>query len=138
MPTFSSDLAGFARAMSRFADTLPEGTDDAVQRLTLIGLGRVKLAASGRPGPRRVTGDYTRSMNAQFTRGDGGIVGTIGTNAVQAMRLEYGFHGQDSLGRRYRQPALPHWRPTYESLIGTADQLLPRIVEQAIGRAFGA
>lgn len=136
MPTFTSDMAGFVRAMGRFAELLPRAADDDVARLTLIGLGRVKLAASGRPGPRRVTGDYTRTMNAQIARGDHGIEGVIGTNAVQAMRLEFGFYGQDSLGRRYRQPPYPHWRPTFEFMSAALAGDIPRAIERAVGQSF--
>lgn len=73
-----------------------------------LGLGRVRANASGRPGPRRVTGDYLRSMSVEY---DGIYAGTIGTNAPQGRRLEFGFTGTDSLGRHYNQPPLAHWRP---------------------------
>lgn len=73
-----------------------------------LGLAKVRANASGRPGPRRVTGNYLRSMNVEiidaFTR-------SIGTNAPQARRLENGFVGTDSLGRHYNQPPYPHWQP---------------------------
>lgn len=138
MPTFTSDMAGFVRAMGRFSQLLPNAADDDVARLTLIGLSRVKLAAAGRPGPRRVTGDYTRTMNAQVSRGANGVEGTIGTNAVQAMRLEFGFVGEDSLGRSYRQPPFPHWRPTFEFMSVQVGGMLPRAIEKAVERSFGA
>ena len=76
---------------------------------------RVKANASGRPGPRVITGDYRRSIAA--TRGGavgfGGVLGgwTVGTNAPQGPRLEYGFVGQDRAGRHYNQPAFPHFGP---------------------------
>jgi hypothetical protein len=84
------------------------------RRYGLMGQARVKANASGRPGPRRVTGDYTRSMSVTFERG--GQAATIGTMAPQARRLEFGFVGVDSLGRYYNQRPLPHWRPMWEWL----------------------
>ena len=76
---------------------------------------RVKANASGRPGPRVITGDYRRSIVA--TRGGavgfGGTMGgwTVCTNAPQGPRLEHGFFGRDRLGRMYQQRPLPHFGP---------------------------
>jgi hypothetical protein len=39
------------------------------------------------------------------------IIGTVGTNAPQGLRLENGFVGADSLGRVYNQPPYPHFSP---------------------------
>jgi hypothetical protein len=72
---------------------------------------RVKRNASGRPGPNAITGNYRRSINRQVTPIPGGAMAEVGTAAVQAARLEYGFHGTDSLGRRFNQPPLAHFRP---------------------------
>ena len=75
---------------------------------------RVKANASGRPGPRAITGDYRRSITAtRGAEGFGAMLGgwTVGTNAPQGPRLEYGFVGTDRAGRRYNQPAFPHFGP---------------------------
>jgi hypothetical protein len=76
----------------------------------------VKRHASGRPGPRIVTGNYNRSITRTVTPIAGGAEGEVGTNAVQAARLEYGFHGRDSLGRLYDQPPYPHFRPAADEI----------------------
>jgi hypothetical protein len=92
----------------------------------------VKQHASGRPGPNVITGDYRRSITRQVTATRGGAEAEVGTNAVQGPRLEYGFHGTDSLGRHYDQPPYPHFRPA-------ADEIEPQFVEaveQAIARVF--
>jgi hypothetical protein len=71
--------------------------------------------ASGRPGPNVITGDYRRSWQHKHTGGGGGSSRSeVGTNAVQARRLEYGFAGADSLGRVYNQPPYPHARPAFD------------------------
>jgi hypothetical protein len=41
--------------------------------------------------------------------------GEIGSNVVYAKRLEFGFIGVDSLGRRYNQPPYPWLFPALES-----------------------
>lgn len=133
----SGSFEDFSRAMSNLGRNLPGEVDRTNERWALIGLARVKLAASGRPGPRRVTGDYTRSMNAQIARAGNRIEATIGTNAVQAARLEFGFHGSDSLGRRYRQPAFPHWRPTFEFIQAGVVRDIAEGIEQSVRRSLG-
>lgn len=75
---------------------------------------KVIAKASGRPGPNRVTGDYTRSWQHKHSGGGGTSKSEVGTNAVQARRLEHGFHGADSLGRVYNQPPYPHARPAFD------------------------
>lgn len=73
----------------------------------------VKQNASGRPGPNIITGEYRSSIRV-VERGRYTVA--AGTNAPQAMRLEYGFVGVDSLGRSYDQPAFPHWAPAKAQL----------------------
>lgn len=138
MSNISGDFESLARALSELGSKLPTEVDRNNERWALMGLARVKLAASGRPGPRRVTGDYTRSMNAQIARMGNRLQATIGTNAVQAARLEFGFHGADSLGRHYRQPALPHWRPTFEWMQRGVTADLPGMIDQTIRRSLGS
>lgn len=79
-----------------------------VHKYAQLGLAKVRANASGRPGPRRVSGDYKRDMNVEH---DGPFTSTIGTGAPQGPRLEFGFVGEDSLGRHYDQPPYPHWNP---------------------------
>lgn len=78
----------------------------------------VKNHASGRPGPEIQTGEYLESIYFEVIEigevGTSGVV--VGSNAPQAMRLEYGFQGQDALGRHYSQPPFPHFRPASDEL----------------------
>lgn len=82
---------------------------------------RVKAAASGRPGPRAITGDYRRSWTTTYVMGPNGIRAIIGTNRPPGRRLEYGFVGADRIGRVYNQPPFPHVGPA-------ADQTIPEYV----------
>jgi hypothetical protein len=75
---------------------------------------RVMAKASGRPGPRAITGDYRRSWQHKHTGGGSMSRSEVGTNAAQGRRLEYGFNGSDSLGRVYNQPPFPHARPAFD------------------------
>lgn len=71
----------------------------------------VRAGASGRPGPRAITGDYRRSITLEMGLVAGFPAAIIGTVSPQARRLEYGFVDTDSLGRHYNQPPFPHWDP---------------------------
>lgn len=78
---------------------------------------KVMAKASGRPGPNVVTGDYRRSWQVQFSGAGKGTTATVGTNAPQGRRLEFGFHGMDSLGRVYSQAPLPHAGPAFDEIV---------------------
>ena len=77
---------------------------------------QVMRNASGRPGPNVRTGDYRRSITVEFSEGPEGFTAVVGSNAPQAARLEFGFHGADSLGRVYNQPPFPHFGPAIQAI----------------------
>lgn len=91
---------------------------------------RVKANASGRPGPRAPSGDYRRGIGLEFDFSGLTSRATVGTNAPQGRRLEWGFHGTDSLGRTYAQPPYPHFGPAVDALGGP--------FELAVSEAVGA
>jgi hypothetical protein len=89
---------------------------------------RVKANASGRPGPNVVTGDYRRSITLRMSGAGGFRMADVGTNKPQGRRLEYGFHGTDSLGRSYNQPPLPHFGPAFDQTVPLFMADLDRVV----------
>lgn len=98
---------------------------------------RVKARASGRPGPNVVTGDYRRSIGVQFYRDPkAGFVAVVGTNKPQGPRLEFGFHGVDSLGRSYDQPPYAHFGPAFDQtkpeLETAADLTVTNLITEAL------
>lgn len=92
--------------------TVEKRTDSRAHYWGMMLETKIKGRASGRPGPRIITGDYRRSWTTQRIRG-GAIVGT---NKAQGPRLEHGFNGTDSLGRGYNQPPYPHVRPAADEI----------------------
>lgn len=117
---------GRALAVMGIAERLTlEAAKVGLGRAAQAGVGIVRGNASGRPGPRFITGDYRRSWSADTDTNGGNIQAQIGTNAAQGRRLEYGFTGTDILGRSYDQPPFPHVKPA-------ADKLIP-IVEAEVG-----
>lgn len=78
---------------------------------------RVKANAAGRPGPRIITGDYSRSIVLDLgTPGPNQTEAVVSTNAVQAHRLELGAVGVDSLGRHMHSPPYAHFGPGFDAI----------------------
>lgn len=111
---FSSNAAEVAADLAASGVRAGARSVTIVRHHTLLGQTRAKAHASGRPGPRMVTGDYNRSIGTAFALTANGYSGHYGTNKGQARRLENGFVGVDSIGRHYDQPAYPHFGPSYE------------------------
>lgn len=87
-----------------------------------------KQNASGRPGPNVVTGTLRRGI-AQTPATPWGLMGwqaKIRPTVIYSRRIELGFHGADSRGRHYDQPAYPYFTPAWNTVA-------PRV--QAIWRA---
>lgn len=82
-----------------------------IEHTGTLGQARIRGNASGRPGPNVITGAYRNSWQAHTHRIPHGAMCTLGTDAPQGRRLEFGFVGIDSLGRHYAQPPFPHVQP---------------------------
>lgn len=117
-----------AAALLATGDRAERKAEQVVRQFGLLLETRVKGNASGRPGPRAVTGDYRRSINTRFGRTGGQFTATVGTNAPQARRLEYGFVGADRLGRHYNQPPYPHFGPAVLAVEPAFRDAMARIV----------
>lgn len=129
-PRFSllSNITFIIYEMQTFQSEVDNAVADILKEQAYILAARVKRNASGRPGPRVISGDYRRSIGVEKIE-DGWA---IGTDAAQGMRLEFGFTGVDSLGRYFDQPPYPHWQPAIDK---TWPETTKR-VEDAIGKAF--
>lgn len=66
-----------------------------------------------------ITGNLLRSIHTEATeRSRSRAIVVVGTDVEYARRVEYGFSGADSLGRRYNQPAKPYLRPALDTQKG--------------------
>ena len=75
----------------------------------------VQQHASGRPGPNAPTGDYRGSWMPELVlEAEGAWSWSVGTDRIQANRLEYGFVGTDSIGRTFDQQPYPHMGPAVD------------------------
>lgn len=112
----SSNAAQIAAQFdARAVSTLPEVTG-VVRHYAMLLETRIKAKASGRPGPNAPTGDYRRSWTHEVSSNGVSVTAVVGTSKPQARRLEFGFVGQDSLGRVYNQPPFPHVGPAVEEI----------------------
>jgi hypothetical protein len=93
------------------AESIRSRARDVVKHHAMLMQVRIQANASGRPGPRVITGDYRRSWNTTHL----GMSSVVSTNKPQARRLEWGFYGPDSLGRVYHQPPFPHVGPAFDA-----------------------
>lgn len=67
--------------------------------------------------PNIVTGTLRRSIRSTPTvRLAGGYSVMVGPTTEYGRRVELGFVGQDSLGRRYNQPPYPYFGPAVEEV----------------------
>lgn len=66
-------------------------------------------SAPGQPPAKQSEDGYADSWVGRIVKySEEEVVGCFGTDEDQATRLEYGFVGTDSLGRRYNQAPRPH------------------------------
>lgn len=79
------------------------GLQESIDKLQ----GMAEARSSGRPGPNIVTGAYHDSWFTAVSTGEA----VLSNFSPQALRLELGFVGVDSLGRHYAQPPYAHLGP---------------------------
>lgn len=122
----TSALAALAR--------IPGQVDQAVAAGMKVGIVQgqsiVRGKASGRPGPRVITGNFRRSITGDTSAGAGIIRGQIGSNAPQAARLEFGFVGRDVLGRNYNQPPFPYLQPSVPEVQAAVSQAISAAISE--------
>ncbi|MEU5660077.1 HK97 gp10 family phage protein [Streptomyces sp. NPDC047737] len=122
------------------ADRLEAAADNlgpAVRRRLVhtaeLGRGMIRANATGRPGPNVITGKYRSSWEVVGRAIPYGAQCTIGTNAPQGRRLEFGFVGPDSLGRVYNQPPFPHVGPAVPRMEAVLQEQMRAAVEEVLG-----
>lgn len=126
------NLDELADRLEGAADRLGEVTQRRMRRVGQVGVQQIRQNASGRPGPNVITGRYRSSWRSE-TRGiPYGAECTIGTDAPQGRRLEFGFVGPDSLGRVYNQPPFPHVQPAIGLIQDTLRQEMRAVVGEVL------
>lgn len=124
--------AALAAALDHGGLVLRSESEAAMRVSAALLVAQIRQRASGRPGPRVITGRYRASWQSEVHAAGPMFVAQVGSNAPQARRLEYGFVGTDSLGRRYAQPPFPHVGPAMQQAGPVVARLLGTAVERAL------
>lgn len=122
-----------AERLEKAAVRAPAAVSATVRHEGALLRSLIQANASGRPGPNIITGRYHASWRVVAQRIAGGAQVTVGTEAPQGPRLEFGFVGTDSLGRTYDQPPFPHVGPAVDEI----SKKMPLVMKRAIGEAIG-
>ncbi|WP_323178614.1 HK97 gp10 family phage protein [Streptomyces sp. NBC_01381] len=126
------DPSQLAAALNRGGKGAVSAAETAMRHGAKALVVQVQRNASGRPGPRVITGKYRASWQSDVHRAGPVIVAEVGTSAPQGRRLEFGFVGVDSLGRHYNQPPFPHLGPA----VNAFGPLLVRELRTAVSGAL--
>ncbi|GGU44112.1 hypothetical protein GCM10010289_75970 [Streptomyces violascens] len=127
-----TDAGALAAALDRGVERSLVAVEAAMRHSAQALVQDVRQRASGRPGPRVITGRYRASWSSEVHRAGRVVVGDVGTSAPQGRRLEFGFVGVDSLGRHYSQRPYPHLGPAVDQAGSRLVQDLGRAVEGAL------
>jgi hypothetical protein len=99
-----------------------------------LGRGMIRANATRRPGPNVITGKYRSSWEVVGRAIPYGAQCTIGTNAPQGRRLEFGFWDMtDSIGRHFFQPPYPHVGPAIPRMEAMLQEQMRGAVEELLG-----
>lgn len=116
------------------ADNLGDTIARRVVHTAELGRGMIRANATGRPGPNVITGKYRSSWEVVGRAIPHGAQCTIGTNAPQGRRLEYGFWDMtDSIGRHFYQPPYPHVGPAVPRMETVLREQMLGAVEEVLG-----
>lgn len=103
--------AGMERACTWVAGFVKSSFKPGTGRRYKRGKGRWHVASVPGVPPAVDSGRLRSSITYQVETTGSEVRGLIGTNVEYARRLEFGFAGVDSRGRKYRQGARPFLRP---------------------------
>lgn len=124
------DLDELAGRLEGAADQIGPVVESRMRRVGAAGVARIRANASGRPGPNVITGRYRASWRSETRGVPYGAECTVGTDAPQGRRLEFGFWDMtDSIGRHFFQPPFPHVQPA----LGYIEDTLHDQMRAAVG-----
>ncbi len=115
-----SGIREFADAMVKVAASADVAGEQIVTKGARIVTTAAKEHASGRPGPEVRSGRLRASIGlVEVTNLGAGRwqSETAPQDVPYERRIELGFHGADSLGRVYNQPAYPYMAPALEEVL---------------------
>jgi hypothetical protein len=129
----NNGVEAWAAEMAAAIAKLPAAMTTVVEKSTSDLVALTQRNASGRPGPNAPTGDYRGSWSVEdVDAGPVAVAKSAGTDRPQALRLEYGYVGTDSLGRTYNQPPYAHHGPA----VDVVEPVFHAALELAVRQVF--
>lgn len=112
--------------------------EDAANQGAMIVVREAQLnSAKGGGFPNRITGNLFRSIPAvspvTVSKSRNRVEVAVGSSAEYARRLELGFVGTDSLGRRYHQSPRPYIKPALDTNRKRVEEEMAKRFRQVIG-----
>ena len=105
---------------------------------TALRLGALLIANEAKIRAPFLSGDLKRSIGISITTVGGKLETRIGSNLEYARRIEFGFTGEDKLGRFYDQPGQPYLRPAFKAKKKAAVKEIMDVLKLQIRRAVGS
>jgi len=137
---------GFTQRLIELGVAVEKVTPVATKAAGEIVLTKVRNHMDGplppKPGgspPARITGNLIGSLrNDPYTSGLstwGRKIYPDGGQAPYARRIELGFNGTDSIGRKYNQPPYPYFTPGLEEALASGE--IGKVFAESWGFALG-
>ena len=106
------EVAGYKAVRKSLSEM--RGCEQVVGRALVAGAMKVRNEARNLAPVK--TGNLKRSIDVGNLQSSGDTMTVeVGTDVVYAARIEYGFKGVDSLGRRYKQDGRPYLEPALKA-----------------------
>jgi hypothetical protein len=111
------DIDGYLKALEGRLFAAKEATEAGLRAAAEKTVDAIHSHMGGRPGPYTISGNLYESIliDDLTSSGDSYSV-TISSDLAYSRRIEMGFYGSDSLGRRYAQPEYPYFWPGFEDM----------------------
>ena len=105
-----------AEAVNEVRNTVLEtlSGDRSGRTYKVPGTGRTYTASAPGQPPAQATSGLRQSIKFSVEKEAGAVVGKVGTDLKYGKRLEFGFMGVDSLGRRYNTAPRPWLKVSFE------------------------
>lgn len=143
MADFTVKVEGLVELQAKLK-TMGKEMADAIEEavfngaLVVVRAAQENSARGGSSFPHRITGNLYRSIPAVspaiLSKTNSRVVATVGSSAEYARRLERGFMGTDSRGRRYHQSPRPFLRPALDENTGKVELEIKKRMLEIMGR----
>lgn len=125
-------LRGSALDMARRFEQLADDMQEDILK-TAAGAAAIVVVGSARENVHVVTGNLKRSLHWEVKDSSRShAIASVGTNVEYARREEFGFVGEDSLGRAYSFRGHPYLRPALRNNRTLVRRVIADVIRDAL------